>query len=175
MPTAIESISKQAEVFAKAHSLLAEKVTALNDGLAALRRSHLPDIRRAVTRATEAQDALHALIDTHPECFTRPKTRVIAGVKLGYGKGKGKITFDDADTVVARIKKHLPEQIDVLICQKETPVKDALAQLSAADLKKLGVTVSDAGEKVVIKPVDSDVGKLVDALLKGAAQESEAE
>jgi hypothetical protein len=74
--------------------------------------------------------------------------------------------------VVARIKKHLPEQADVLIKLKETPVKDALAQLSAAELKKLGVTVSEAGDQVVVKPVDSEVDKMVDALMKEAGEEA---
>ncbi len=74
--------------------------------------------------------------------------------------------------MVARIKKHLPEQADVLIKLKETPVKDALAQLSAAELKKLGVTVSEAGDQVVVKPVDSEVDKMVDALMKEAGEEA---
>ena len=75
--------------------------------------------------------------------------------------------------MVARIKKHLPEQADVLIRTKEAPVKEALAQLTAAELKKIGVTIEDAGDTVVIKPVDSEVDKLVDALLKGAASDEE--
>lgn len=93
-------------------------------------------------------------------------------MKVGYQKGKGTISFEDADSVVARIKKHLPDQADVLIKLKETPVKDALAQLSAADLKKIGVTVSEAGDQVVIKPVDSEVDKMVDALLKDVGEEA---
>ena len=171
MPTAIESINKHAEAYAKARALLAEKVTALNDGIAALRRDHLADIRRAVTRAAEAEDALRALIEAHPECFVKPKTQVLAGVKLGYQKGKGAISFDDADAVVARIKKHLPDQADVLIRTKEAPVKEALAQLSAAELKKIGVTLSEAGDQTVVRPVDSEVDKMVDALLKAATGE----
>jgi hypothetical protein len=173
MATALETISKQAEVYAKVRTLLADKVTALESAMAALRREYMPGIRQGVARAAEAEDALRALIDAHPECFAKPKTRVIAGVKLGFGKGKGKLDFDDADAVVARIKKHLPDQADVLIRLKETPVKDALAQLPAADLKKLGVTLAEAGDQIVIKPVDSDVDKLVDALLKDAAGEGE--
>ena len=43
-----------------------------------------------------------------------------------------------------------------------------------AELKKVGCTVVDAGDAVVIKPTDSEVDKLVDTLLKGAT-ETEAE
>ena len=96
---------------------------------------------------------------------------MFAGIKVGYAKGKGALSFDDADSVVARIKKHLPEQADVLIRTKEAPVKEALAQLSAAELKKIGVTLSEAGDQTVVRPVDSEVDKMVDALLKAATGE----
>lgn len=171
MATALETIGRRAEVYAQARSLLAEKVAALHDGIAQLRRDQLPSIKRALARAAEAEANLRALVADNPDLFRKPKTQVIAGVKVGYAKGKGQISFDDADAVVARIKKHLPDQADVLIKTAEKPVKDALAQLAAADLKKIGVSVSEAGDQVVVRPVDSEVDKLVDALLKEAAGE----
>lgn len=171
--THMETIHQRAEVFAQARSLLAERVSALNEGMAALRRDHLPAIRRALARAADAEAALRALVLAHPECFAKPRTQVLAGIKLGYQKGKGVISFDDADVVVARIKKHLPEKVDLLVRSKETPVKEALAQLSAAELKKIGVTISEAGDQVVVRPVDGEVDKLVDALLKDAAVDLE--
>jgi hypothetical protein len=39
-------------------------------------------------------------------------------------------------------------------------------------LKKLGCTVRDTGDEVVIKPVDGDVDKIVRALLKDATEET---
>ena len=171
MATPLETISKNAEVHAQARNLLAERVTALTDAQAALRREHLPGIKRALARAAETEAALRALVEANPGCFIRPRTQVFAGIKVGYAKGKGALSFDDADSVVARIKKHLPEQADVLIRTKEAPVKEALAQLTVAELKKIGVTIEDAGDTVVIKPVDSEVDKMVDALLKAATGE----
>lgn len=173
MTTALETITKAAEVHSQARSLLSERVTALRDAQAALHREHLPAIKRALAKAAESEAKLRALIEDHPECFVKPKTQVLAGIKVGYAKGKGAISFEDADSVVARIKKHFPDQVDVLIRTKEEPVKDALSNMSAADLKKIGVTVSDADDKCVVKPVDSEVDKMVDALLKAAAREFE--
>jgi len=174
MTTPIDTINKHAEVYAKIRALLAEKVNALQSGIDALRRDHLPDIRRAVLRAAEAEDNLRVLVEAHPQCFIKPRTRVLAGIKIGFQKGKGAIDYADADAVVARIKKHLPDQADMLIRLKETPVKDALAQLPSADLKKLGITVIEAGDQVVVRPTDSEVDKLVDALLKGVSEEMAA-
>ena len=170
--TAIDNISKRAEVYATARQLLADQVGAFNDGLAELRKDHIPGIKKALAKAADAEAALRALIEAHPDCFTKPKTQVFSGVKVGYQKGKGTISFEDADSVVARIRKHLPDQADVLIRSKEVPVKDALAQLSAADLKKIGVSVTEAGDQVVIKPVDSEVDKMVEAMLKAAGEEA---
>lgn len=45
---AIDSISKRAEVYSTARQLLTEKVTAFNDGLAALRKDHIPGVKKAV-------------------------------------------------------------------------------------------------------------------------------
>ena len=175
MATTLETISKHAEVHAQARSLLSERVTALTDAQTALKREHMPGIKRALARAAESELSLRALVEAHPECFTKPRTRVFSGIKVGYGKGKGALSFDDADSVVARIKKHLPDQADVLIRTKETPVKDALSQLSAADLKKIGVTLSEAGDMSIVKPVDGEVDKMVDALLKAATDDEGVE
>lgn len=164
----LDSIAKRADSFAAARTVLAERVTALNDGMVALRRQHIAGIKRALAKAAEAEAELRALVQSNPANFAKPRTRVFNGVKVGYQKGKGVISFADSDAVVARIKRHLPEQADILINTTEKPVKDALAQLDGTDLKKLGVTLTAAGDQVVVKPVDSEVDKLVDALLKDA-------
>lgn len=165
----LDTIAKQADSFAAARQLLAERVGALNDGMAQLRRQHIAGIKRALAKAAEAEATLRELVQATPAAFAKPRTRVFNGVKVGFQKGKGVLNIPDVAAVLARIKKHLPEQADLLIATKETPVKDALAQLGGADLKKLGITIKDAGDQVVVKPVDSEVDKMVDALLKDAA------
>lgn len=169
MTTALDTINKQAEAFSKARSALADKVQALNDAMAELKRANLSEVKRLLNRAAEAEARLFAEIEANPQCFVKPKTLVIAGVKLGYQKSKGGIAFDDSDAVVARIKKHFPDQADVLIQTKEAPVKTALAQLTAAELKRLGVSVTEAGDQIVIKTTDSEIDKTVEALLKAAS------
>lgn len=172
--TQLTDIEKHAKAYADARAGLTEIVATLNGGIESLKRTHMPALKRAVARVAERHDQLKAAIDLNPQLFVRPRTVVMHGVKLGYGKGKGGISFDDAEQVVRLIKKHLPEQADVLINTKETPVKDALGQLAAADLKKIGCTVKNTGDQVVIKPADSEVDKLVDKLVKGATEEEEA-
>ena len=169
MSTALDTINKQAEVFAKTRTALADKVGALNEAIEQLKCDNRSEVKRLRQRASEAEARLFALIEENPDCFVKPKTLTMSGVKLGYQKGKGSVDFDDAAAVVARIKKHFPDQADVLIQTKETPVKNALTQLTAAELKKLGVNVVEAGDQIVIKTADSEIDKVVDALLKAAS------
>ena len=77
---------------------------------------------------------------------------------------------DDA-LVVARIKKLFPDQAASLINFTEWPSATALAELEAGDLRKLGVTVEESGEQVVVKPVETALEKLVKALLKDAQED----
>lgn len=167
----LELIEKRAAAYAVAREHLANIVSAMNEGIETIKRDHMKRLKKAVSAAAEEHDALKALIESAPDCFIKPRTIVLYGIKLGYQKGKGKIEWDDADQVVRLIKRHFPEQADVLIATSERPAKEALAQLTAAELKKLGISVTDGGDAVFIKPADSAVDKMVDALLKDATAE----
>ena len=97
----------------------------------------------------------------------RPQIPNQTCIVVGLGaKGKGAISFQDEARAIHLIRRHFPDQADVLIGVKESIIKDAAQQLSALDLKKIGGDVTDAVDCVVIKSATGDVTKLVDALLK---------
>lgn len=165
----IEQLTKEYAIHRK---MLADRVTELEEELAQVKKRHLNNIKKAVTVAAANQSRLHAAIEDSPELFKKPRTIVLYGVKVGFQKGKGEIKWEDADQVLRLIKKHFPEQAETLIKVAETPVKTALAQLSVQDLKRIGVTVVETGDQVMIKPTDGEVDKLVDALLKDEVNEA---
>jgi hypothetical protein len=132
----------------------------------------MPRLKAAVNKAAETSEALRALVEESPELFTKPKSVVFHGIKLGYQKEKGKIEWDDPDLVIKLIRRHLPELADTLIVTTEKPSKDALNNLSAAELKKIGVTITSDSDAVFIRATDSEVDKMVSALLKGATEEA---
>ena len=171
MATPLNEIERQAKKYAQAREQLAGIVTAMNDGIEAIKRDNMKRLKKAVAEAAEQKDALKALIESSPDAFIKPRSVILHGIKLGFQKGKGKIEWADADQVIRLIKKHFPEQADVLIATSEKPAKEALAQLTAAELKKLGISVTEGGDAVFIKPADSAVDKMVDALLKDATAE----
>lgn len=167
----MNEIERLTKVFAERHGALAEIVAEVNEAIEAIKRRHLPTIKRRVGASAEAHAELKAEIESSPELFVKPRTIVAHGIRVGFQKGKGKIDFDDEERVVELIHKLLPKESDVLLITTEKPSKDALLRLDVATLKKLGCSVEEAGDQVVIKPTDSNVDRLVRALLKDAIDE----
>ena len=170
--TTMNDIEQRTRALADARDVLTAIVTGLNESIEALKRDRIKDLKVAVRRCAEQHDKLKSLIEQQPELFAKPKTVVFHGFKVGYRKGTGGLEFDDEEQVVKLIRRHFPEQFDVLVKTTAKPIKKALEQLTAAELKKVGVTVEDTGDVVFIKPTDSAVDKLVDQLLKSATEES---
>ena len=164
----IEALTKR---YADATGTLGSTLGELEERKKKLQREYLPQIKRQVTAARNAKAVLSEAIDDSPELFVKPRTVTFHGVRVGFQKAKGRIEFDDAEQVVKLIRKHFPEQFDVLVKTTERPVKDALAQLSAADLKKLGINVVADSDEVVIKDASGEIEKLVEALLKDEPEE----
>jgi hypothetical protein len=154
---------------------LSLRVQDLHDKIEELKRIALPEIKQAAADAANARGALEVLIDTSRGLFARPRSIIISGITVGLRKGSGKIEFDDADTVIKRIKKFFAdaEEQAIYIKTTETLRKKNLESLDAATLKKLGVTVEDTGDVVLIKPVKSDIDKIVNAMLKDSGNEAE--
>jgi hypothetical protein len=165
------------ETATKAYSVqraeLVDAVRQLNETIGVAKKAALPRIKRLVVKTKESEAALRDMVSAAPGLFTKPRTVIFHGVKVGWEKGKGKIEFDDAAKVVALIRKHLPDQADVLVSVKEYPNKTGLRELSVADLKRPGCTVEESSDTVIIKPVDSNVDKIVTALLADQAETEE--
>ncbi len=162
------------EAGAKKHAAhrsdLKHLVQTLNDQVEAIKRAALPDIKRAVARAAGSANDLREIIAQVPGLFVRPRTVIFHGIKCGYEKGKGKLVFQDGDRVCALARKLFPEMAEALIITKEAPNKKALAELPAADLKRLGITIEDTGDQIIVRAVDTDVDKIVTALLAEATE-----
>ncbi|WP_445157377.1 host-nuclease inhibitor Gam family protein [Halomonas sp. E14] len=173
--TPMETVNKRAEDYAAERDRLCLLVETLERQVEDVQRQALPDIRDAVRRTSEAHDRLRAAIETHPELWEgKRRTVVIAGVRVGMTKGKGKLTWEDAEQVVKLIRRHFPDQAEAMIRVREEPIRKALAELTVTELKRLGVTVEETDDQVVIKPTDSEVDKLVSKLLEDAQRFEEA-
>jgi hypothetical protein len=167
----MQAIEAQTRQYAIHRDVLRERVQALNDEIEALKRRRLPGIRSAITQAQAARDELAELIGEERGLFAKKRTQIFHGIKVGVMKGKGLVSWADPAKVVELIKRHLADQQDALIKTEEKPIKSAIANLPAADLKRIGCNITETGDQVYIAPVDSEIDRIVDALLK----DSEAE
>ena len=80
----------------------------------------------------------------------------------------------DAKRTVELITRHFPEHLEELAPAKRAPSKEAIAKLLPRELTRIGCTLGNANDFLVLRFVDDEVDKLVDALLKDAvAQQTE--
>ena len=167
----INEIERQTKDFADARGLLKERVENLDEAIATIKRRLLPGIKNAAAAALKKQEDLKETIEGNKHLFEKPRSITIHGVKVGLQKSTGGLKWEDKDLVVKLIKKHFSEQVDVLIKKTETPVKSALKQLTVAELQSVAVEVKDTGDVALIKSTDSDIDKLVAAILKEDEEE----
>ena len=170
-----DPIESTAKTLRAARDVLTDRATTLQADIEATTRRKLPGLRSAVAQVAQADADLKAAISQAPELFEKPRSVVLHGLKLGYQKGKGKIDWEDDAQVIKLIRRHFPDQFDVLCKTTEKPVRAALANLSVAELKKLGVNVEETGDVVFVTDSTAGVDKLVKALLKGVEEDAEAE
>lgn len=163
---ALAGIEERAKNYRQARDLLADRLRQLEDQIEAAKRRAMPLITSALGAAKAAEAELSTAIQENPKLFEKPRTLIVHAIKLGIEKQKGKIIVEDADRTIELIRKHLADQFDALVKTKYKLVKAALNQLKAADLKKIGAEAGAAGDVVVIRPVDSDLEKLLTAFLK---------
>ncbi len=159
----IETLTRE---YANNYLSLAADIETLEAAIRAVKKKALPGIKRAAERAAVAKEKLKAAIEAAPQLFEKPRTRLFHCVKVGLQKGKGETQIPNEEKTIDLIRKHFPDQAEILIKTEETVVKKALANLAAADLKKIGVNVIEAGDQVVVKVADSEIEKMVDALFK---------
>ncbi|MBV6478691.1 MAG: hypothetical protein HGGPFJEG_01448 [Ignavibacteria bacterium] len=152
--------------YSDSYNKLSNKVQDLELELETVKRKHMRYIKDFANEALEKKSKLTAAIDESKNLFEKPKSIVLHGMKVGLQKGKGKITIPDEEKTILLIKKNLAEQADLLIKTEEKIVKPALENLSAGDLKKVGLNLIESTDYVIIKPTGSDVDKIVNALLK---------
>jgi len=162
----LAEIEKMAGYLSESRANLKEVLDQLKLETAAIKKQYMPAIRRGAEKVAGWHQRLHNAISEAPDLFTKPKTLIFNGIRVGYMKAKGEITWQDDNRVVDLIKKHFPEDWPTFVKIIEKPMKTALVTLSVADLKKIGVTVQETSDEIVIKPIDSEIDKLINALLR---------
>lgn len=170
--TTLKDIERMALTHRTDRDQLGDAIDKMERELAAVRQKHLTTIRPMLAKAAVSARKLRDAVEGAPDLFKKPKSRTMHGFKLGYVKQRGKVSFSDAERVVRLIRKHVAGRFDDLVKVTETPDKNALANLTVTDLKKIGCTVTEDDDVAFVRPADSDTEKLVKALLEDAKKEA---
>lgn len=180
MKLSMEQMQKRAAAVAAVRTTLADLLSALEAELQTVKDGHLQDIRRAARRVADGHNKLRDAIEANPDLFKRPRTQTVDGLRFGYRKKVGKMTWDDDAKVIERMRRLQAlgeisaEQMELLINKVERPVVKALEQLDGRMLKRLGVEVQADSDQVVILGVDAQIEKQIDAMIKDATQQEAA-
>lgn len=164
-------IQEKTRAYAKCRARLADVARDLDAEIKVAQRRYMLVIAKRIADTKDAHAQLVTALEAGKTLFDKPRTQTFDGVKVGFKKGKGKITIADDARTVALIYKHLPDQAGLLIRTVETPAKDAIDNLAVADLKRIGCSIQDATDSVVITPAASDVDKMINAMLKESTED----
>jgi hypothetical protein len=165
MSITIADIEHKARKAAEARAALKELVSLLDEETRVLRNLYRKRLIKLTEEAARAQDVLLEQVKEAPELFTKPRSVTFHGIKCGWAKGIGKLVIEDEARTIALIQKHFPELMDTLVKITMAPVKTEIAKLPVNDLKRIGGKIEDTDDIAFVKTMDSEIDKLVTALM----------
>lgn len=176
MAPTITEIRAAAQRLADAHRESVSRATALESAISKavtpIYAMHRTGIDAAAEEEAAAKADLQALIEAAPQLFTRPRSIAQDGIKTGYRKSEDALDWDDDATVITRIRA-LPELADmagVLIRTEESLNISALAELDGKHRRQIGIRLIPGIDQPFISFTDSDVEKMVKAILADATK-----
>lgn len=165
---ALVRLEDLAEAFAETEAALARSVQECEDDVARTRARHATEVRTRSEALADARAELIREVDANRALFEKPKSRVLAGVKLGLRKAQDDLDLGDEDKLVARIRSVCPEKADSLIQTKSNVVRKAVKALSKDLLQRLGVRYVAGADEPFAAVEKSDAEKQAEAILDAA-------
>lgn len=175
----LEQLTHKAKLLSDSRDELRVELLLLDTELRAAKNARLKRLQQLTRAVIRHQAELTSQINANAKLFTKPRTQIVEGIKFGLQKQPGTISWDDGEKVLNRFDDLFSKgeinraQYEVCIETKYTLMAKGIEQLDAKLLKKLGITVSADTDKVLIKSVDSDVEKMLNACIKDALKHAE--
>ncbi|HQU78010.1 MAG TPA: hypothetical protein PLU47_00935 [Azonexus sp.] len=170
----ITEIRTAAQRLADARRESTTRATALEHALAQaaqpIYQSHRAGIDAAATDEAEAYAELLALVETSPGEFKRPRSLLVDGVKTGYRKEQDGLDYDSEEAVIARIfaLEEFSGLAQALVRIERHLNIEAVETLEARQRRLLGIRTVTGADQPFISFSDTDVEKLVKAILADA-------
>lgn len=175
--TELEKLQAAALQLSHHTDALREELMLLDAELSAAKAAHMLTIRSLTRSVIKRQAELAEGIKARPELFDKPRTLIVEGIKFGLRKQPGRMSWGDDEQLLKRIDDLFakgtisPAQHELVVETRYNVVAKGLEKLDASTLKRLGVTVEADSDAVEIKSVDSDVERMVKAIIKDAMKD----
>lgn len=170
----ITEIRAAAQHLADARRESTTRATALEHALAQaaapIYQAHRTGIDAAAADEAEAYAWLLALVEESPGEFKRPRSLLVDGVKVGYRKEQDGLDYDSEEAVIARIfaLDEFSALAQALVRIERHLNIEALETLEAGQRRLLGIRTVTGADQPFISFADTDVEKLVKAILADA-------
>lgn len=144
----------------------------LTEAVTPIYEAHRVGIDAAAEEEAAAKAELQSMVEASPQLFTRPRSIIQDGVKCGFRKAEDQLDWDDEANVIARIRalQQFADMAPVLIRTEETLNIGALEELDHNARRQLGIRRISGADQSFIGFTDSDVEKMVKAIIADAAK-----
>lgn len=159
-------LEELANALAQAAEARRALVGQLRQALLAAAAPTLPALRTATASERDAKATLLQAVTDAPGLFAKPRTRNAHGVKYGWALGKPSIDIPDEARTLRLIRAKVPDdQATLLIRVTERVDRRAVLDLSAKDLRALGIRQLPGLDAPLVAMPKDDVDRLIDTLL----------
>lgn len=164
----LEDIQQLTEEFADARNNMMAAGDALNVDIEAAKQAHLSTLTKAAHAAQAAMTRLHEAVDSNRYLFAAKgqKSKVWAGIKVGLQSGKPKVVALGGGAVDAKALHGLSARGAELVKVEYSVKQAALNALADMELPALKLERTEGKDSPLVKPVDEEAAKIVDALIK---------
>jgi FtsZ-binding cell division protein ZapB len=166
----LESIDQLAAIYRAAYDEAAQLANEIDEAIEAIRSARAEEIYQTAQQVNEAHTALQSAIRANKHLFKSPKSRVLHGIRCGYKKStpSAKVPKDKEEQVRAIVERDFAFLFPRLFTTTHIPVTEEFKRLDENTLMALGLTKPKSVNKAFADPTDSDMKKLVEALIKRA-------
>ena len=166
IPKGFEALAGLCKAFAGARDRVSRRMEKIRKRRIKYTHRLIPGLRDRVAGLDEAKGLVREYLDEHRDQFGKPRTRFLAGCKVGWRKKPGQLLIPDEARTIELIREKLPAgKQAVLLCTTTKIVKPALKKLGAAELASVGASIVKVDDEIVINVPKDGLDALVDALL----------
>ena len=167
----LAAVERLAARFARRRAELGACVREVQAAIDAARTAGRPTLLRRANAAAAARDELEAALAAAPELFSRPRTRLLSGIRVGWRRPPARVEIPDEQRTVTAIRRRFGSESAQYLRERTNVVRAAVRGLPARVLAALGVTVVQPDDAPTIVPADSDLERTVTALLESTPPE----